>query len=567
MKKLSLFLLLVCASLCWAASPGSLLPAGLKSPFPASPDPTGVKLSNGLNVDSSGYLLINAGGGTGYQLTNGLSLDSSGNLLVDCATGCSTGSGTITGVTAGTGLTGGGSSGSVTLNVNWAAPGAGLGSTTPQSGAFTTLSATSGITAVSDGVHAGISSLLGNTANPAIPSNSWGFLGPASASFTSWFIQPSSTGPSASCLPVLGGVSSFISAMTCTASPSITTVTTSADASIHGLTVGLGLASLSTNLAVGNGALAAITSGAANLGIGYQALNLDTTGSSNLAIGYTALAANVTTNSNVAVGDAALTADTAGFNIGVGTQALGSNVGGAANTAIGYQAGYTTTAGNANVSGNNNTWVGFDSGPGTSSQLSNATAIGYEALNTASNQVVLGNSSVTQVNSSGFMKGGNTVVLTADWSCGTGGTVSSCASATIIGSTVTPLTFTLPLVAATYHGDCDLVVGQATAATANQWNLLTATNGATSTTASYQMATGATAFAAGAVTDVSSTTSTFQITPSWTLGGTGTKMPVHIAFTVTGASASGTVLSLQLLAPTVGDLVTLYEGSGCSIHP
>ncbi|MGA2425660.1 MAG: hypothetical protein ABSG07_16775, partial [Terriglobales bacterium] len=89
MKKLSLFLLLVCASLCWAASPGSLLPAGLKSPFPASPDPTGVKLSNGLNVDSSGYLLINAGGGTGYQLTNGLSLDSSGNLLVDCVSGCS----------------------------------------------------------------------------------------------------------------------------------------------------------------------------------------------------------------------------------------------------------------------------------------------------------------------------------------------------------------------------------------------------------------------------------------------------------------------------------------------
>jgi len=46
-------------------------------------------LSNGLNVDSSGYLLINAGGGAGYQLTNGLSLDSSGNLLVDCVSGCS----------------------------------------------------------------------------------------------------------------------------------------------------------------------------------------------------------------------------------------------------------------------------------------------------------------------------------------------------------------------------------------------------------------------------------------------------------------------------------------------
>ena len=55
----------------------------------------------------------------------------------------------VTGVTAGTGLTGGGTGGSLTLNVNWAAPGAGLGSTTPQSGAFTTLSATSGVTATS----------------------------------------------------------------------------------------------------------------------------------------------------------------------------------------------------------------------------------------------------------------------------------------------------------------------------------------------------------------------------------------------------------------------------------
>ena len=130
----------------------------------------------------------------------------------------------VTGVTAGTGLTGGGTGGSLTLNVNWAAPGAGLGSTTPQSGAFTTLSATSGITAVSDGVHAGISSLVGNTANPSIPSNTWGFLGPSLASFTSWFIQPSSTGPTASCTMQLGAVSSGISALSCPTTPSFASI-------------------------------------------------------------------------------------------------------------------------------------------------------------------------------------------------------------------------------------------------------------------------------------------------------------------------------------------------------
>lgn len=166
-----------------------------------------------------------------------------------------------------------------------------------------------------------------------------------------------------------------------------------------------------------------------------------------------------------------------------------------------------------------------------------------------------------------YIKTAHTVSLSADWTCGTGGTVSSCVAATIVGSTATPLTFTLPLSAANWSFECDLVVGQATAATANQWNILTATNGVTNTTASYTMATAATAFAAGAVTDQASTTTTFQIAPSWTLGGTATKMPVHIAGTLTGVSASGTVFSLQLVAPTVGDLVTIYEGSKCSLNP
>lgn len=162
--------------------------------------------------------------------------------------------------------------------------------------------------------------------------------------------------------------------------------------------------------------------------------------------------------------------------------------------------------------------------------------------------------------------GTNKVTLAADWTCGTAGTVASCVAATIIGSGGgVPLTFTLPLVAGNYKLECDLVVGQATGDTANQWNLLTATNGATNVTATYSMATAATASAYGAVTDQASTTTTFQILPSWTLGGLATKMPVHIYADIQGASASGTVLSLQLAAPTVGDLVTIYRGSGCRI--
>jgi hypothetical protein len=160
----------------------------------------------------------------------------------------------------------------------------------------------------------------------------------------------------------------------------------------------------------------------------------------------------------------------------------------------------------------------------------------------------------------------NNVALTADWTCGTGGTVSSCTAATIIGSGGgVPLTFTLPLVARSWTWECNGVVGQATAVTANSWNFLTATNGATNVTANYSMNTAATATAGGALTDQAAITTTVVIAPTWTLGAIGTKMPFHVWGRIETASASGTVLSLQLVAPTIGDLVTIYRGTGCRV--
>jgi hypothetical protein len=152
-------------------------------------------------------------------------------------------------------------------------------------------------------------------------------------------------------------------------------------------------------------------------------------------------------------------------------------------------------------------------------------------------------------------------IVTADWTCGTGGTNTSCVAAQTIGT----LTFTLPLEAKNWSFDCNLIVGQATGATANNWDIQTATNGATNTSASWTMATAATAFASGALTGSGSSTSSVDIGVTWTLGATGTKMPVHISGTIEGASASGTVFNLQLKAPTVGDLVTIYRGSECRI--
>jgi hypothetical protein len=109
----------------------------------------------------------------------------------------------------------------------------------------------------------------------------------------------------------------------------------------------------------------------------------NTIGSYNSAQGYRALYSNTTGTNNSAQGYDALYSNTTGGN----------------NSAQGVQAGYTTTSTNANTTGSYNTWIGYNSGPGvvSSSSLQNATAIGNGALNMASNQVVLGNASVTDV--------------------------------------------------------------------------------------------------------------------------------------------------------------------------
>jgi hypothetical protein len=121
------------------------------------------------------------------------------------------------------------------------------------------------------------------------------------------------------------------------------------------------------------------------------------------------------------------------------------------------------------------------------------------------------------------------------------------------------------LIAATWSFDCNLIVGQATGATASGWYVQTATNGATNLSGAYMMDTAAAVLASGVTTGQASTTSSVQIGGNWTLGATGTKMPVHLWGTVEGVSASGTVLNIQVATPTIGDLLTIYRGSSCRI--
>ncbi len=155
------------------------------------------------------------------------------------------------------------------------------------------------------------------------------------------------------------------------------------------------------NVASGYQALYKNTGGSSNTASGYQALYSNTgdttglAGNFNTASGITALYSNTLGSENVAVGDSALyrnTGDSNGngwFNTAIGEGALFYSTMGSSNTAVGGGALEW------NVTGSNNTALGSNAGPDSqSTSLTNATAIGANAVVSESNALVLGSSGV-----------------------------------------------------------------------------------------------------------------------------------------------------------------------------
>lgn len=90
--------------------------------------------------------------------------------------------------------------------------GASATNTLTYSGAGGIVASAGPLGAASDGTHAGILNLIGNTTVPAtLPANSFGWLGPNSASFTKYWLQPSATAPSATGPILVGATSSSVS--------------------------------------------------------------------------------------------------------------------------------------------------------------------------------------------------------------------------------------------------------------------------------------------------------------------------------------------------------------------
>jgi hypothetical protein len=161
------------------------------------------------------------------------------------------------------------------------------------------------------------------------------------------------------------------------------------DLTVNGMTIGTGkVAGAGTlNTIVGEFALNRTTStfrGTDNTAIGHKSMGNETAsatsaGTKNTAVGSWTLQTN-SGQENSAVGVGAMQQNSSGSqNTGIGNMALNINSTGSNNTAIGYA---------ADVSANN---------------LSNATAIGSGAKVAASNTIQLGNTDVTNVNTSGSL--------------------------------------------------------------------------------------------------------------------------------------------------------------------
>ena len=369
--------------------------------FPGTGTITGVTTASGSGL---------SGGGTSGSLSLGLLNTCATNQVLQwngSAWACST-AGTLTGVTAGTALTGGGGSGNVTLNVDTTKVVTGIAAGTDLTGGGTggvqTLSLdTTKVPQLNvANTFTGNQTVNGNlTATGAVTAATYDIGGSLFAFGT--YAQENA---------FLGFAGS--------------TTTTGT------FNTGVGISSLfsnttgSNNTATGAFALAINNSGGSNTATGQQALYSNTAGSSNTANGATALLANTTGNNNTATGYQSLFFNSTGFaNTANGNQALLNTTTGDSNTATGQQALYSNTTGEGNTGngtiavysnstglantgegaralyyavGSFNTALGYAAGPDqTTPGLSNSTAIGAFADVSVSNAMVLG--SINGVNS------------------------------------------------------------------------------------------------------------------------------------------------------------------------
>lgn len=187
------------------------------------------------------------------------------------------------------------------------------------------------------------------------------------------------------------------------ASVSLFSVRNDGFATILDMNIGKGGGLVSTNTVFGVLALnSAVASGAQNTGVGYAVLSTLSSGSSNTAIGYAVLANITTGTTNVGIGSGAMQASNPSYSIGIGGGVLYQSSG-TGNTGIGHGNFYNLNSGNYNTAlgynagasvlhttGTNNVFIGYMADVSVNA-LTNAIAIGANAIVGASDSMVLGN--------------------------------------------------------------------------------------------------------------------------------------------------------------------------------
>ncbi len=269
------------------------------------------------------------------ELMTGVNEDGS----VACAAVSSSSGGDITGVTAGLGLLGGGTTGDITLNVNASVVQARVTGTCPAGETIRAIGAAGAVTCEPDDVGTGDITAVAAGAGLTGGGSSGGVS--VSANF----------GGSGSAATVARSDHTHERSH-----PSNTAVGAGAGASLAG---GNG------STAIGGSARAAASGGSLNTGVGWNALQHTTvsgntavgaraleqnlTGGFSTAVGDSALRGNLTGLQNVAVGFLALELATGSYNLGFGSQALVNMTAGDNNIAIGNNAGANLTSGNTNI--------------------------------------------------------------------------------------------------------------------------------------------------------------------------------------------------------------------------